>query len=259
MVLSLEGTATMRKGETKPPKSFTEATLLAAMEHASRFVDDKDPKEALDDDESHSGGIGTPATRAEVIEKLIRSEYVERKGKQLRSTLTGRNLITVVSPAFRNVEYTARMEREPVSGRTRRTVRAGSHEPVQKGRGEYSRASGESVRLNGDAVRSQRKTESESYGPCPKCGQPVIRKGKFWQCSTNKREKQSDGTWQTVGGCGWKLYQTICGKTLTDPMVRTLLEKRRIHVNGFLSKAGKKFSVDLIADHERGSKLDFDE
>lgn len=101
----------MRKGETKPPKSFTEATLLAAMEHASRFVDDKDPKEALDDDESHSGGIGTPATRAEVIEKLIRSEYVERKGKQLRSTLTGRNLITVVSPAFRNVEYTARMER----------------------------------------------------------------------------------------------------------------------------------------------------
>lgn len=100
----------MRKGETKPPKSFTEATLLAAMEHASRFVDDKDPKEALDDDESHSGGIGTPATRAEVIEKLIQSEYVKLKGKQLRSILTGRNLITVVSPELRNVEYTARME-----------------------------------------------------------------------------------------------------------------------------------------------------
>lgn len=109
MVLSPEGTATMRKGETKPPKSFTEATLLAAMEHASRFVDDKDPKEALDD-ESHSGGIGTPATRAEVIEKLIQSEYVKLKGKQLRSILTGRSLITVVSPELRNVEYTARME-----------------------------------------------------------------------------------------------------------------------------------------------------
>lgn len=259
MVLSLEGTATMRKDETKPPKSFTEATLLAAMEHASRFVDDKDPKEALDDDESHSGGIGTPATRAEVIEKLIRSEYVERKGKQLRSTLTGRNLITVVSPAFRNVEYTARMERNLSQ------VERGEQSALEvmnlfrKDVANILEQVGESVRLNGDAVRSQRKTESESYGPCPKCGQPVIRKGKFWQCSTNKREKQSDGTWQTVGGCGWKLYQTICGKTLTDPMVRTLLEKRRIHVNGFLSKAGKKFSVDLIADHERGSKLDFDE
>ncbi len=82
----------MRKGETKPPKSFTEATLLSAMEHASRFVDDKDLKEALDDDESHSGGIGTPATRAEVIEKLIQSEYVKLKGKQLRSILTGLRL-----------------------------------------------------------------------------------------------------------------------------------------------------------------------
>jgi len=102
----------MRKGETKPPKPFTEATLLAAMEHASRFVDDKDLKEALDDDESHSGGIGTPATRAEVIEKLIQSEYVKLKGKQLRSILTGRNLITVVSPELRNVEYTARMEQK---------------------------------------------------------------------------------------------------------------------------------------------------
>lgn len=102
----------MRKGETKPPKSFTEATLLSAMEHASRFVDDKDLKEALDDDESHSGGIGTPATRAEVIEKLIQSEYVKLKGKQLRSILTGRNLITVVSPELRNVEYTARMEQK---------------------------------------------------------------------------------------------------------------------------------------------------
>lgn len=117
---------------------------------------------------------------------------------------------------------------------------------------------GESVSLNGDAIRSrQRKPETESYGPCPKCGQPVIRKGKFWQCSTNKREKQSDGTWQTVGGCGWKLYQTICGKTLTDPMVRTLLEKRRIHVNGFLSKAGKKFSASLILNPDNTVKFDF--
>ena len=55
--------ATLSEGKTKPPKPFTEATLLAAMEHASRWVEDKDLKAALDDDESHSGGIGTPATR----------------------------------------------------------------------------------------------------------------------------------------------------------------------------------------------------
>ena len=173
----------MRKGETKPPKPFTEATLLAAMEHASRFVDDKDLKEALDDDESHSGGIGTPATRAEVIEKLIQSEYVKLKGKQLRSILTGRNLITVVSPELRNVEYTARMEQKlsQVERGERSTL-----EVMNLFRKEVAgipRQVGEIVRLNGDAIRPrQQNPETESYGLCPKCGQPVIRKGKFWQC-----------------------------------------------------------------------------
>ena len=60
--------SSVSEGRTKPPKPFTEATLLAAMEHASRWVEDKELKAALDDDESHSGGIGTPATRANIIE-----------------------------------------------------------------------------------------------------------------------------------------------------------------------------------------------
>ena len=65
------------------------------MEHASRYVEDKDLKAALDDDESHSGGIGTPATRADVIEKLVHAGYMERKGKQLHSTEAGRTLVDV--------------------------------------------------------------------------------------------------------------------------------------------------------------------
>ena len=106
-----QGGATLSEGKTKPPKPFTEATLLAAMEHASRWVEDKDLKAALDDDESHSGGIGTPATRADVIEKLIRTGYVDRKGKQLRSTEQGRSLIDVVAPKLKDVALTADMER----------------------------------------------------------------------------------------------------------------------------------------------------
>lgn len=90
--------SSVSEGRTKPPKPFTEATLLAAMEHASRYVEDKDLKAALDDDESHSGGIGTPATRADVIEKLVHAGYMERKGKQLHSTEAGRTLVDVVSP-----------------------------------------------------------------------------------------------------------------------------------------------------------------
>ena len=111
VILPSAGTATLKEGATKPPKPFTEATLLAAMEHASRYVEDKELKAALDDDESHSGGIGTPATRADVIEKLIRTGYVERKGKQLRSTDQGRSLIDVVAPKLKDVALTADMER----------------------------------------------------------------------------------------------------------------------------------------------------
>ncbi len=81
------------------------------MEHASRYVEDKDLKAALDDDESHSGGIGTPATRADVIEKLVHAGYMERKGKQLHSTEAGRTLVDVVSPRLRDVSLTADMER----------------------------------------------------------------------------------------------------------------------------------------------------
>ena len=102
--------ARLVEGKIKPPKPYTEATLLAAMEHASRLLDDAGLKAALDDDESHSGGIGMPATRADVIEKLIRSAYVERKGKQLRSTEQGRNLINVVALRLKDVALTAEME-----------------------------------------------------------------------------------------------------------------------------------------------------
>ena len=103
--------ATLSEGKTKPPKPFTEATLLAAMEHASRWVEAKELKAALEDDESHSGGIGTPATRANIIEQLVHSGYVDRKGKQLRSTEQGRSLIDVVATKLKDVALTAGMER----------------------------------------------------------------------------------------------------------------------------------------------------
>lgn len=97
----------------------------------------------------------------------------------------------------------------------------------------------------------------ETYGPCPNCGEPVVRKGKLWECSTNKRERRPDGTWASVGGCGWRLYQSVCGRKLIDATVRTLLGKRRVHVKGFTSKAGRKFDADLVPDTDRGARFDF--
>lgn len=258
VILPSAGPATLKEGATKPPKPFTEATLLAAMEHASRYVEDKELKAALDDDESHSGGIGTPATRAEVIEKLIRSAYVERKGKQLCSTQSGRNLIAVTALNRKSVESTALMEQQLTGVEHGEQDAETVMEQFRKDARSIAREACKSVETNGRIIHAKQvKQAMESYVPCPKCGQPVIRKGKFWQCSTNKREKQSDGTYVSVGGCGWRLYQTVCGKNLTDATVRTLLGKHRVHVKGFTSRAGRKFDADLIPDPERGAKLDF--
>ena len=92
--------------KTQPPKPYTEATLLSAMEHAGRFVEDEALKEAL-----KSSGLGTPATRAAIIEKLISVGYVERKKKSLNPTEKGIRLIGIVPPEMRQPETTGKWER----------------------------------------------------------------------------------------------------------------------------------------------------
>lgn len=249
-----QGGCGLDEGKTKPPKPFTEATLLAAMEHASRYVEDKELKAALDDDESHSGGIGTPATRADVIEKLIRTGYVERKGKQLRSTEQGRSLIDVVAPKLKDVALTAGMERRLSE--------------VEHGQADAAKVETEfrdlAERIPADAqtaVRQdhvQTKTRNtESFGPCPRCGKPVVKTGKVFQCSTNRREKQSDGTWRTTEGCGWRAWTTIAGKTITDTTMRRLLDGRKVSLKGFTLRKGGTFDAALLIDKDKGVAFDF--
>ena len=217
---------------------------------------DKDLKAALDDDESHSGGIGTPATRADVIEKLIRTGYVDRKGKQLRSTDQGRSLIDVVAPKLKDVALTADMERRLSE--------------VEHGQADASQVETEfrdlAARIPADAqttVRQdhvQAKTRNtESFGGCPRCGKPVVKTGKVFQCSTNRREKQPDGTWRTTEGCGWRAWTTIAGKTITDTAMRRLLDGRKVSLKGFTSRKGGTFDAALIIDKDKGVAFDFND
>jgi DNA topoisomerase-3 len=92
--------------KTSPPKPYTEATLLSAMENAGRFVDDEALKEAL-----KASGLGTPATRAAIIEKLIASKYIERKKKNLFPTEKGMKLIEIVPAELKSAETTGKWER----------------------------------------------------------------------------------------------------------------------------------------------------
>ncbi|MCL2049491.1 MAG: DNA topoisomerase III [Defluviitaleaceae bacterium] len=92
--------------KTQPPKPYTEATLLSAMENAGRLIDDEALKEAL-----KSSGLGTPATRAAIIEKIIASGYVQREKKNLIPTEKGIRLISIVPPEMRQPETTGKWER----------------------------------------------------------------------------------------------------------------------------------------------------
>jgi DNA topoisomerase-3 len=98
--------AVSEKKKTKPPAAYTDSTLLSAMENAGRFVEDEELKEQLKE-----GGLGTPATRASVIERLITVQYVGRKGKTLYPTAKGMKLIEMVPPELRSPETTGKWEK----------------------------------------------------------------------------------------------------------------------------------------------------
>ena len=255
-VITTAGAAEIHEGSTKPPKPFTEASLLSAMEHASRYLEDKDLKAALDDDTSHSGGIGTPATRAGIIEQLLSNGYLERGGKTITSTSKGRILIDMVAPMHRDPATTARMEQ------ALNQVEHGQLDPMQvldQFRLEAARIPRQAQDIfRGNPDIASRLHATEEYGGCPKCGNPVIKRGKTWQCSTNRQSRDDAGTWTRTAGCGWMLWPIIAGRNLTDANVRSLLSEERIRLTGFRAKTGKKFSADLVIDPERGAVLDFD-
>lgn len=186
--------------------------------------------------------------------KVSRDKGADRKGKQLRSTEQGRSLIDVVATKLKDVALTAGMERRLSE------VEHNHADPAQV-ETEFRDLA---VRIPADAqtaVRQdhvQTKTRNtESFGPCPRCGKPVIKTGKVFQCSTNRREKQSDGTWRTTEGCGWRAWTTVAGKTVTDSAIRRLLAGRKVSLKGFTSKKGSKFDASLVVDKDRGVIFDF--
>jgi DNA topoisomerase-3 len=95
----------LKKSKTQPPPRYTEATLLTAMESPGKFIEDEELRESI-----KQGGLGTPATRAEIIEKLLYTYYIERNGKELVPTSKGKQLIDLVPPKLKSPELTAQWE-----------------------------------------------------------------------------------------------------------------------------------------------------
>ena len=153
--------AESKKRFTTPPPRYTEGTLLGAMENAGRFINDKDLRESI-----AGTGIGTPATRADIIEKLLDNYTIERRGKELIPTSRGKDLLDLVPPELQSPELTARWEQ-----RLARIAR-GTEKPEA-----YSRDIREnSKKLVMSIVESaQRYKPSEVTGvSCPLCGKKMI-------------------------------------------------------------------------------------
>lgn len=216
--------------KTTPPKPYTEATLLTAMEKASREIDDKDLKESM-----KGKGLGTPATRAGIIEKLIAVGYVERKKKNLYPTQQGVMFIQLVPDSIRQVEMTAQWElqlQEICDGK-------GNPERFLQEIRQYVLQIITENNTN-DTVQavSRKGTLRRVVGKCPKCGNNVIESDKSFYCDGFRMEHKCNfSLWKN------NKYLQARGITLTADLAQELLATGKMQINGLTSKAGNTYNA----------------
>lgn len=229
--------------ETKAPPRYTEATLLAAMEGAGRFVEDEELREILKE-----SGIGTPATRAAIIERLIEVGYVERDGKTLVPTPKGMELVRLVEsipiPELASPQLTGEWEKKL------NLIQRGqfTRELFMEGIKELTRGIVEKVKSQAPedvrGAKSRMMGSGNPVGACPLCGAPVYENKKAFNCSRWKE------------GCPFTVWKTISGKKISRQHVQKLLATGKTgKISGFRSKKGKKFSAVLVLSE--GGKVEF--
>ena len=196
---------------TQPPKHFTEDSLLSAMERAG--------SEDMDDDVERKG-LGTPATRADIIEKLVKDGFVKREKKQMIPTEDGMKLITVLPDVVKSPKLTADWENELTQVSkgevSARQFMAGIKAMVSDLVKTYHSVSEEQKNMFGSG------NTQEVFGTCPKCGGDVV-KGKFGAYCKNK--------------CGMNVSRAL-GVQLSDAQVKNLLAGKKILVKGLKGKKG---------------------
>ena len=221
---------------TQPPKPYTEDTLLSAMENAGK---EDTPEDA------ERKGLGTPATRAAIIEKLVTAGFVERKGKSLIPTKAGINLVTILPEPLTSPMLTAEWEQKLTEiakgGADPDTFMDGIRTMVQEIVSTYSCISEDGKKLFAP--------EKEVIGTCPRCGQPVYEGKKNFACSDRS--------------CGFVLWKndrfwTSRKKELTKKMATDLLKKGRTNVKGMWSeKKQATYDAAVILDDTSGKYINF--
>ena len=232
--------ASLREGKTSPPKHYTEDTLLSAMENAGA--------EDMPEDAERKG-LGTPATRAATLEKLVSAGFVQRKKKQLIPTEKGRNLIAVLPDNIKSPILTAEWESmlkqvehgelsatsfmDQIADMSRTLVK--EHTAPEK--------------CFADLFPSSRETAHEAVGVCPRCGAPVYEGKKGFFCDNRE--------------CSFALWKdnrffSSKKKSITKSVAAALLKEGRISMSGLYSeKTGKTYDAEVILDDTGGKYVNF--
>ena len=227
---------TMTEHFTQPPKPYTEDTLLSAMENAGK---EDMPEHA------ERRGLGTPATRAAIIEKLVSAGFVERKGKSLIPTKAGINLVTVLPEPLTSPMLTAEWEQRLTA------IAKGEVDPVDflDGIRTMVREIVSTYSCISEDGKKLFAPEKEVVGACPRCGQPVYEGRKNFSCSDRS--------------CGFVLWKndrfwTSRKKELTRKMASDLLKKGRTNVKGMWSeKKGAAYDAAGLLDDTGGKYINF--
>jgi len=232
--------------KTRPPARYSEATLLGAMEGAGKLVDDEELRGAMQEK-----GLGTPATRAAIIEGLLTEKYMLREGRELIPTAKAFQLMTLLRglgveelsrPALTGEwEYKlAQMEHGQLSRDAFMREIAAMTERIVKKAKEYDR----------DTVPGDYATLAT---PCPNCGGVVKENYRRYSCTG------ADGRGE---GCGFSFGKSPAGRTFEPAEVEQFLRERKLGpLEGFRSKAGWPFTAEVVlkySDEDRNWKLEFD-
>ncbi len=226
----------IKQGETEPPKRYTEATLLAAMELAGQKIEDEETRTLM---KLQKKGLGTDATRAPIIKGLFAKDFLKRKGKSILPTEKGMFLIdTLPIAAIKSADMTGEWE-----------MRLNE---IAMGRESYDSFIREIEQTTQQWFGSIAQTAEHHYTDpaiaelkCPICGKPIQRTKFGYGCT---------GYSKGGNGCGFAVSSPLCEVKLSAKIMQQLCEQGRTEViNGFVSKKGNSFSAALVLDRENSN------
>jgi DNA topoisomerase III len=219
--------------ETKPPRRYSDASLLGAMETAGKLVDDDELREAMKE-----SGIGTPATRAAIIERLITVGYIERDGRALVATEKGLNVVRLLNHhPLTSPELTGQWEH-----------RLGRIEQGEDSRERFMHDiagfASETVKMLDDTLKDVRIPRAD-LGPCPVCGHAIIENRKGFSCWSRDDP-----------GCGFVIWKAKAGKQLALTVARELIKTGYTAqpVTGFRGRSGRSFRARLALGQTEDGK-----